>query len=107
MDNNKLAGRIFQQSTTGTKKANGLWQIDVLIKETLIFPDGTKKEESIETMAVDEDFDTAHSMAVHSGLNELGELVYSRQFDSLIEAREYDRSKKDDSTKASSTEITQ
>lgn len=91
MDNNKLVGRTFGQKTTATKDEQGYWKLRVVIEETVTYPDGTKKEETIESECVDKDFDTAHRIALYSALRELGYLVYDRKFDSLIEGREYER----------------
>ncbi len=91
MDNNKLIGRTFGQKTTATKDEQGYWKIQVVIVESVTYPDGVTKEENIESECVDRDFDTAHQIALHSALSELGMLVYDRKFDSLIEGKEYQR----------------
>lgn len=91
MDNNTLVGRGFGQQTTATRDIDGFWKIEVLMTEKVIYPDGSVKEESIESMHVDRDFDVAHQVALHSALSELNELVYDRGFDSLIEGKEYER----------------
>jgi len=91
MDMNKLSGRVFGQQTLGEKDEQGYWKITVVMTEKIIFPDGTSKEEKIESMCMDKDFDTAHQIALHSALSELRELVYDKNFDSLIEGREYQR----------------
>lgn len=91
MDNSKITGRVFSQTTSGRKLDNGLWELTVDITEKLFFPDGTEKEESINTMCADEDFDVAHQIALHSALIELRELVYDKNLDSLIDGKEQQR----------------
>lgn len=91
MNNNDLKERIFSQTTTGKRLENGMWELTSLMIEKVIYLDGTEKEEKIETMCVDADFDVAHTVALKSSLEELGFLVYSRKFDSLIEGAEYQR----------------
>lgn len=91
MESNTLKGRVFSQTTTGVKNENGMWTLEVVMVEKVTMPDGQVFEESIETMCMDEDFDTAHQTALRAALTELQELVYSRGFDSLIEGKEYQR----------------
>lgn len=95
MDNNKLSGRIFGQQTTATRMENGLWKLHVEIREKLIYPDGQERDEAIESECIDKDFDTAHQIALNSALSELQTIVYGRNFDSLIEGKDYERTLND------------
>lgn len=91
MDSDKILGRKFGQSTTGKKDEQGYWHLDVVITEEVTYPDGTVKTESIESSAMDLDFNMAHQLALHSALSELRELVYDAGLDSLIEGKENQR----------------
>lgn len=109
MNNSDLKERVFAQTTTGKRLENGMWELTSHIRETVVYLDGTKKEEDIESMCVDPDFDVAHQVALKSSLAELGYLVYARGFDSLIEGVEYQKKleEENDSPKDNSDTPTQ
>lgn len=91
MDSKDIVARTFGQKTTGTKDDGGYWHLHVITTETVTYPDGTTKEESIESECVDRDFDVAHQVALHSVFAELQMLVYDRNLNSLIEGKELQR----------------
>jgi hypothetical protein len=91
MEMTYLSGRSFSSVTTGTKEENGDWNVKVLMTETLDYPNGTKREESIEKSAISPSFNVAHQTAMNGVLQVLQDLVYTRGFDSLIEARDYEK----------------
>lgn len=95
MDMTYLSGRSFSSYTTGIKGEDGKWKVSVELGERVQYPNGTHKQESIFYEEVNEDFDVAHQTALKACLYDLQELVYSRNFDSLIEAKEYDRNLED------------
>jgi hypothetical protein len=108
MNSKDLKERVFAQTTTGKRLENGMWELRCVIRESVTYRDGTKKEEEIESSCVDPDFDTAHQIALKSSLSEIGYL-YSQGFDSLIEWVEYQTrlEKEDDSPKDNSDTSTQ
>jgi hypothetical protein len=90
MDLSNVKERTFGQKST-CRKEGDYWRIHVITTETLTYDDGTVKEDSIESECLDMDFDTAHQIALSSVLSELRALVYERNFDSLVLAKEYQR----------------
>jgi len=91
MDMSYLEGRSFYSHTTGVKNDNGDWEVTVNMSETLAYPNGTTRQEYLESTITDKDFDVAHKTAMKNVLQDLENLVYSRGFDSLIEALDYER----------------
>lgn len=91
MNYKNLKGRYFGNDTFSLKGANGMWEVTVIIKERVTEDGENWIEESIGASAVDEDFDTAHKMALRVTLQELDRLVYQRGFDSLVQGIEADR----------------
>lgn len=91
MENSDIKSRGFSQTTLGSKRENGMWELTVVMTESVVYNDGTERSESIETMCVDEDFFTAQQVALRAALTELQDLVYSRGLDSIIEGRDYQR----------------
>lgn len=89
---NFVRGRSFGSQTSGVKFEDGKWHLTVTMSETVLYPNGTSREETITHTAENTDFDTAHKEAMRQVLQELQDLVYSRGFDSLIEGMDYERS---------------
>lgn len=85
-----LMGRSFYSLTTGTKEGDD-WKVTVNMSETLSYPNNEVRQEYIEKTIVDKSFDMAHKEAMRQVLQDLENLVYSRGFDSLIEALDYER----------------
>lgn len=102
MDMQYVTGRSFSSITSGFKEDDGNWRVLVEMSETLVYPNGTSRKEVIEGTATESDFHAAHKGAMQKVLQELQDLVYSRGFDSLIEAVDYQRNLEegDDSNKA-------
>ena len=92
MDMSYLSGRSFLSDTKGYKDEEGNWNVVTVMTETLTYPNGTVREEKIEGSYKDPEFKVAHMLAMREVLQELQDLVYNRGFDSLIEAKDYDRS---------------
>jgi len=91
MDMTYLSGRGFTSVTKGEKDENEFWKVVVVMGETISYPNGTSREEHIEAMGIDKNFDKAHQTALKSCLQQLQDYVYSRGFESLIEAMDYMR----------------
>lgn len=91
MDMSYLTGRGFTSVTTGEKDENGNWKIVVTMGESIQYPNGTKREGKVDAMGISTDYDEAHQTALKSCLQQLQDLVYSRGFDSLIEALDYQK----------------
>src|SRR6188474_183124 len=91
MDMNYLAGRSFSSITSGSKEEDGDWSVKVVMTETLIFPNGQVRTETVEALSKEKEFDLAHKEAMRQVLQEVQDLVYTRGFESLIEARDYER----------------
>lgn len=91
MEMEYLAGRSFTSHTQGWKNSGGDWDVVMTMTETVSYPNGQQRTEAIETKGSHKDFDTAHKVALADCMNQLQELVYAKGFDSLIEARDYER----------------
>lgn len=92
-----VTGRSFLSDTKGEKDEAGNWYVAVVMTETITYPNGTERTETIVGEHVDKDFHEAHKNAMRDVLQRVQDLVYSRGFDSLIEAADYDRSLSNDS----------
>lgn len=105
MDMTYISGRSFLSDTQGTKDENtGNWTVRVVITETLSYPNGTNRSESVEGVHTDKDFHEAHKYAMRDALQLVQDLVYTRGFDSLIEAVDYDRSLEENDATAKADE---
>jgi hypothetical protein len=91
MDMTYLTGRSFTNITQGFRDEHDVWRVSVVMTEDLLYPNGTGRTEEIKGLAENKDFDVAHKTAMQSVLQQLQDLVYSRGFDSLIEAMDYER----------------
>lgn len=103
MEMDYLQGRGFTSVTKGERDERGIWTVNVRMGETISYPNGTVRGEGIEATRESTSFDTAHQMALKECLQQLQDLVYSRGFDSLIEALDYSRQMEatsDEATKA-------
>ena len=91
MDMTYLSERSFTNVTRGNKDDDGVWNVSVVMTETLLYPNGTERTEGITGEFRSKNFDEAHKTAMQQVLQQLQDLVYSRGFDSLIEAMDYER----------------
>ena len=92
MDMTYVSGRSFASVTSGTKDEDGDWIVNIVMSETINYPNGLVRQEEVSGFKKDKDFDLAHKTAMQYVLQQLQDLVYSKGFDSLIEGRDYQRS---------------
>jgi len=86
--NNGLKQRIFSQETAGKLSDDGYWTLTVEIKERDTLDGINWREERVVAQSIDTSFDDAHKTALRSVLQQMNSIVYSRGFDSLIDAVE-------------------
>ena len=91
MDTNTIVGRIFTNTTKGTKDASGFWNVVVDVNEEISVDGETWEKETVTAMGIDKSFDLAHRTAMRSVLQWLEENVYSRGFDNLVFAMKAQR----------------
>ena len=84
----RIIGKTFNNFNSGVEQANGDWRVEVILVETFLHDDGTTKEEKIEVVCIDSDFQVAHQVALASALNQYREETIDRGMVSLIESRE-------------------
>lgn len=87
MEQGTIKGRVFSSETKGLLDNDGYWSVTVEIKEKATLDGVEWFEETIDAMSIDKSFDNAHQTALRSVLQWMEEYVYSRGFNSLIEAK--------------------
>ena len=85
MDANVI-GRSFTNQVTGEKGEDGMWKVNVLVKERTTVDGEVWEDEEVSAMSIDTNFDAAHRTALGSVLHYLDDEVYSKGFDSLVPA---------------------
>ena len=107
MDMRYIDGRSFLSSTTGTKDEDGNWLVNVVMTETIVYPNGQVREEAIQAFKKDKNFDIAHKAAMQEILQNLQDVVYTPGFDSLVEGIDYLRNlETEDDANSQADEIT-
>ena len=85
MDANVI-GRVFTNQVTGEKDEDGMWKVNVIVKERTTVDGEVWEDEEVSAMSIDKNFDAAHRTALGSVLHFLDDEVYSKGFDSLVPA---------------------
>lgn len=81
-------GFVYKTEVLSNKTKDEFWKVDIVISEKRTSDGVEWKEEVIEASSVDLNREDAERVALRSALAQLDDLVYSRGYKSLIDARE-------------------